>query len=198
MVSPSPRSAPFWRTNTATSGTPTPGGRCSANAVGAALWKTVDVLPKPGQDQDQRNCSWPRRELTTWASGCSFSQVLFLRVTAGFSRLGEVQADVQAMTLYGGPTFERALTQVVANDCIFRNVVELGIVPDLLAQGKQVADLARLMQIVDEDMSAADREYWHTPSLATGERRDPRRHPSPRVGARAVRPPLPAARRRRR
>jgi len=66
-----------------------------AHAVDAALWKTVDVLPKPRQDQNQRNLFLALARAYNLGFWVVFLyQLLYLRVTAGFWRLREVQADV--------------------------------------------------------------------------------------------------------
>jgi len=72
---------------------------------------------------------------------------LFFRVTNSFSRIGEVMADVRAMTLYGGSAFRDGLSRVATNDRFFSEILQAQRIPDLLKEGKTIKNFSSYMTL---------------------------------------------------
>ena len=49
---------------------------------------------------------------------------IYFRVTNGFTRIREVNADINSMKLYGGKDLREGLIQVVTNDTLFNQVIQ--------------------------------------------------------------------------
>lgn len=73
---------------------------------------------------------------------------LYFKITNGFSRIGEVMADMRAMKLYGGKAFANGLLKVSTNDTIFSEVIQAKYVPKLLKEEKTISNFSKLMEFV--------------------------------------------------
>jgi Zn-dependent protease with chaperone function len=77
--------------------------------------------------------------------------LLYFKITNGFSRVREVMADIRSVRLYGSKAFSDGLLQVATNDYVFSNVVEAKFVPDLLKEGKTIANIPKFLNLINKD-----------------------------------------------
>ena len=94
--------------------------------------------------------------------------VLYFRITSGFSRIGEVRADLMAMALYGGSAFSNGLLKVATNDAVFNELVQEGS-RYFAKEGKVITNFSKFMEFAYDQLSTSDIERIRSLMLSQDE-----------------------------
>jgi Zn-dependent protease with chaperone function len=136
------------------------------HAMGQALVSAFAATP--GLSSLARGFSWVR--LVVAANPAWFVYAVFIRLffrsTGGFSRLGEILADRDAILYAGGGPFARGLTKVIVNDAVFSKWAESNAIKAALSPGS-VIGIAGAVSVAVRGMDPAESERVRDEAFAT-------------------------------
>ena len=140
-------------------------------SMGSSLLSTLRSIPGPARDEGgDRGILRIIMSINPGYWILYVFVVLYFRITSGFSRIGEVMADIMAMNLYGGKAFRNGLLKVVSNDAIFGEVV-LESVRHFAQEGKVITNFSKFMKFAYDRLNESDIERIRSAVLSQNESR---------------------------
>jgi len=118
-------------------------------AMGNSLTNSLKTMPGPSESENEEGSIVRGIMSLNPAYWLLLLYVnLYFRITSGFSRIGEVKADIRAMQLYGGKVFRNGLLKVSTNDTIFSEIIQAKHIPDLLKKGKTISNFSKFTELI--------------------------------------------------